>query len=150
MSRIGDEQAQVLEFAYATMAGSAELADALGTSPEALPYQLWPDVAPADTAGLFVVYSTTDASDRNGIGGVPRLFSGVPLLVKITGATRSYDDLAPAARVLYRLFHGARNVPLTGGGMVLTCTRVGAVQYPETAEGIEYRHLGHQLQVEVN
>ena len=150
MSRHGDEQVQALEFAYTTMAASQALADALGTTLAALPYQLWPDVAPADTAGLFVVYAVTDTTDRNAIGSGPRIYSGVPLSVRVTGATRSYDDLAPAARVLYDLFHGARNVPLTGGGMVLTCTRTGAVQYPEQSEGIEYRHLGHQLQVEVN
>lgn len=147
--RRGDEGVQVMEWAYGVLTTSQALADALDVTLAELPSRVWPDVAPEGTAGPWVVYNVTEPVDTLGIGPAPRLMSGVSLTVQVVDQARSYDALTDAARALYDVLHGALNQAVPGGGVVLTARRTNGVQYPEQTAGIEYRHLGHTLTVEV-
>lgn len=148
--RMGDEALQALEWAYGRLSGDQALADAMGVQLESLPGQLWPDVAPAETTGVWITYTVVDYQDQAAMGDADRLGSIVRLDVKATTQGRSYDALGPVARAVYQALHGRTNDPLTDGGMVLFAKRSGGIQYPEQAEGIHYRHLGHEFQVGIN
>lgn len=148
--RVGDEQVQALEWAYAALASDAPLAASLGLSVAQLADAVWADVAPTTTEGTVVVLSTSDAADTNALDQGPRLMSRVPLVVRVIGPGQAYDPLAAPARAVYDRLHGALNEPIGQGGMILTCTRTGSVAYGENAGGTQYRHLGHTFQVEIN
>ena len=148
--RHGDEQAQVAEWAYTTLAGSAELADALGVSLADLPGRVWPDVAPEGTPAPWVVYTPGEGLDTLTTGADPRVMSTVPLNVRVITQGASLTAGAEAARVIYDLLHGALNAPVSGGGTVLSVRRTTALAYPERAGGIQYRHTGGLYQVQVN
>ena len=148
--RHGDEAVQVLEAVYAILSASQPLADALGVPLADLPDRVWPDVAPDATAAPFVVFAIQpDSTDHLALGDQPRIFTTAMVDAKVIGQTRDYGSLAPAARALYEALHGRTNVEVADGGVVLTMRRTGGIQYPEQAGGIEYRHLGHTLQAEV-
>ena len=138
-----------MEWAYGVLTTLQPLADALDVTLAELPDRVWPEVAPTGTASPWVVYNIAPPVDVLSIGSAPRLMSGVSLTVQVVGQVRSYDSLTDAARVIYDAMHGALNRPVPAGGVILTARREGGVQYPEQAAGIEYRHLGHTFQVEV-
>lgn len=147
--RRGDEGVQVMEWVYGVLSTLQPLADALDVTLDELPDRVWPDVAPTGTEGPWVVYAVRPPTDVLGIGAVPRLMAGVGLDVQVIGEVRTYEPLADAARAIYDAIHGALNRAVPAGGVVLTALRQGGIQYPEQAAGIEYRHLGHTFQVEV-
>lgn len=148
--RHGDEQAQVLEWAYATLTTDQALADALGWNLERMPDQAHPDVAPAGTASPWLVYSAGEAVDAGVLGPHARTFVTVPLNVRIIWETEDPGQPAPAARRLYALLHGAQNAPVTDGGTILTVRRTVALSYGEDAGGIQYRHTGGLFVAEVD
>lgn len=148
--RFGDEGVQAMEWVYATLTASQELADALGVPLEGLGDRVWPDPAPSGTPTPFVVYSASEALDVPAFGPAPRIHSTVPLTVKGIDQARGYDALAPVARALYAALVSRVGDGLADGGTMLTASRVGTVQYPEVGDGIEYRHLGHLLSVEID
>lgn len=156
MSRQGDEGVQALEWAYTLLTGDAALAAALTTAHGVvvevadLPQYVWEGVAPVGAPEPFLVLSVSEALDHPAVGAVPRLFTSVPLNAKVTGQGPSYDRLAPIARAAYAALIGRTNDPLSDGGQAITAYRTGSIQYPEQAEGIEYRHLGHMLTVEID
>jgi hypothetical protein len=147
--RHGDETVQAMEWAYQEIRAIPGLSDALGVGPTGLDSRVWSEVAPADTGSPWIVFQVTDAEDANALGGQPRIFSSVPIQVKAVGEARHWQQIAAVARLLYDNLHGQTNVPIGNGGTILTVQRTGPIQYPEQAGGIEYRHLGHQFQVEV-
>lgn len=148
--RVGDEQQQAMEWAYGRLSQDQALADAVGVDLADLPDRVWPDVAPGGTPSPWVVFSTVTATDRAAVGPVDRISTVVPMDVRATAQARSYDPLAPIARAIYRALHGRTNDDLADGGVMLCALRTSGLQYPEKAEGIEYRHLGHTFQVEIN
>lgn len=148
--RHGDELTQVAEWLYVTLSTSEDLAAALGTTLADLPNRVWPDVAPTGTASPWVVYSTIEGRDTLAVGNGPRLMSTVP--VNVRAITKGADPSAggPASQVFYRLLHGELNVPISGGGMILSSLRTQPLSYPENAGGIDYRHTGGLFNVIVN
>lgn len=148
--RRGDEQAQALEFVYTRLSTDPVLAALAGVDVAALPDRVWPDVAPGTAPEPFLVYSAAEALDWGSLGTEPRLGTVVPLNVR--WVTRGPDPSAGAAagRRLYELLHGAKDVPVSDGGMILTCRRTAALAYPEDAGGIEYFHTGGLFTAEVN
>jgi hypothetical protein len=62
-------------------------------------------------------------------------------VVKVVGATASWDDISPVATILASLFHLPHTVIDVPGGS-MTSTRENIIQYPEITEGVQYRHLG--------
>jgi hypothetical protein len=150
MTRIGDEQQQAREWVYARLSTSQALADALGVPLNGLPDRVWPDVAQAGTKSPWVVFSTGPSQDRAAVGPEARISTLVPLDVRATVQGRSYTLLAPVARAVYAALHGRTNDDLADGGVMLCAKRTDGIQYPEKADGVEYRHLGHTFQVEIN
>lgn len=148
--RYGDEGVQAMEWAYGLLTGSQALADALGVPLETLGDRVWPDPAPAGTPAPFVVYSAGEGLDVPAMGPQPRIFTAVPMTVKAIDQSRSYDALAPVARAIFTALVARVGDDVSEGGTILTATRTGTVQYPELAEGVEYRHLGHLLSVTIN
>lgn len=148
--RHGDEQAQALEFVYARLVGDPILAALAAVDVSEMPGRVWPDVAPPDAGEPFVVFSAAEAVDRPALGTEPRLGTPVPLNVR--WVTRGPDPSAGAAagRRLYQLLHGVKDVPVSDGGMILTCRRTSALSYPEDAGGIQYFHTGGLFTAEVN
>lgn len=148
--RHGDEGVQALEWAYGRLAASQALADAIGIPLDQVDDRVWPDVAPQGTASPWIVVGIVDLNDRLAVGASPRLYSAVGLDVRATTQARSYGPLGAVSRAIYDTLHGRTNDAIGGGGVMLSAKRVGGIQYPETASGIEYRHLGHTFQVEIN
>lgn len=139
-----------MEWAYGLLTQSQALADALGVPLADLPDRVWPDPAPGGTPTPFVVFSASESLDRPALGPAPRIHTTVPMIVKGLDRARHYDGLAPVARAIYAALVARLNDPVSDGGMILTATREGGIQYPEQAQGVEYRHLGHLLSVEIN
>lgn len=148
--RHGDEAAQVAEWLYGTLTGSQALADALGVPLAGLPARVWPEVAPSDAPEPLVVFSTSEALDRNAVGPHPRIMTTVPVNVRIVDRDQGPGTSSAAARVLYVLLTGNLNVPLSEGGTILTSQRSSVLNYAEDAGGIHYRHTGGLYDVEVN
>ena len=152
--RVGDETLAVQEWAYTALCASVSVREALGqylgtpVAPEAVQGHVWPDVAPPGVDPVIVL-SPGEGLDVPVIGPYDRLFSAIPLNVRAVGQTEAYDLLGPIARAIYRTLHGSHNAPVSADGMVLTCMRQGPIQYPEESGSIQYRHLGHQFQVNV-
>lgn len=149
MSRYGDEGVQALEWAYGVLSADAELAELLDVPLNELPDRVWEGVAPAGTTSPWIILTTGEAQDVNVVGAYPRLMSRAPLTVKAVGQVSSYSPLAPIARRLYAALHGVTNAAVAEGGRIVTVQRQNGVQYPEQVQGIQYRHLGHLLQVNV-
>lgn len=148
--RQGDELIQALEWAYARLSTDQALADALGVTLADLDAQVWPDVAPADTTGVWVVITAATATDHARVGPGHRIWNGVSLDVQAVTEARAYDPLKGAAQAIYAALDGRTNDAIPEGGMMLHAQRVAAIQYPETTDGIEYRHLGHTFTVALN
>lgn len=148
--RHGDEQAQALEFVYTRVSADPVLAELAGVAPAYLADRVWPDVAPDTAPEPFLVYSAGEGVDRLALGTEPRL--GTPVPINVRWVTRGPDPSAGAAagRRLYQLLHGAKDVPVSDGGMILTCRRTSALSYPEDAGGIQYHHTGGLFTAEVN
>lgn len=150
MPRRGDESVQALEWAYGVLTSTQAVADALQVPLSALPEHVWQDPAPPEAVEPLVVLSASDALDTNGLGPAPRIKAAVPLLVRVVVRGTSYQPAVPVVQAIYARMHAARSEPVAGGGTMLTCQRVSGVAYPETASGVQYRHLGHQFQVEID
>lgn len=148
--RFGDEGVQAMEWVYGRLTSSQEVADALGVPLAAVGDRVWPDPAPGGTPTPFIVYSASEALDTPAFGPAPRIHTTVPLTVKGIDQARGYDALAPVARAIYAALVSRVGDELTEGGTMLTASRVGTVQYPERGDGIEYRHLGHLLSIEID
>jgi hypothetical protein len=148
--RHGDEQAQVLEWAYGVLSADAALAAALGVAVGDLPGRVWPDVAPQDTPTPWVVYSAQEALDVLAVGPGARLVTTVPLNVRVVWRTDDPGQTGPAVRRIYALLHGNHNTPVSNGGLILTARRTTVLDYPDDTSGLRYRHTGGLYEVQVN
>lgn len=154
--RHGDEGVQALEWAMGRLTGSEtvraalEAAHGAPVAQESVWDYVWNDPAPADVQEPFIVLSAAEPLDHRAIGPQHRTFSSVPLSVKVVDKARSYDRAAPIARAIYSELEGRTAEPVSDGGSTLSCRRDSGIQYPEDAEGVQYRHLGHLFTVEVN
>lgn len=148
--RHGDEPTQVLEWLYAVLSTDPTLAELAGVDVADLPGRTWPDVAPADVAEPFQVYSVAESLDQVVLGGDPRVFTTVPVIVRWVTRADQDTTAGPAQRRQYELLHGARNVPVADGGVILTVRRTAALDYPEEAAGTQYRSTGGRYVAEVN
>lgn len=148
--RMGDETVQAQEWAYGRLTQDNALAVAMGIPLADVDDRVWPDVAPGGTKAPWITLTAAVATDRAAVGPADRISTVVTLDVQVISAVRSYGPLAPIARAIYDALHARTNDALSAGGMMLHAKRTGGIQYPERAEGIDYRHLGHTFQVEIN
>lgn len=73
--------------------------------------------------------------------GMTQVFSRVTFDAVVTGEGTSYGPLVPVYQRVHELLEGEANRQ-TPQGLVLTCSRVSGIIYPERDQGVEYRHLG--------
>lgn len=89
----------------------------------------------------WVVYTILEPQDVKGVGLI-HVMSRVQFQIKVVGKGASYTPLVPIYQRVHELLEGRTNQEPAQGGIVLTAERVSGVQFPERANGIEYRHLG--------
>ncbi len=146
MSRIADAPIAVLEFVVGRLRNLQALADALDVDVTELPHRLWD--APPDTNAPepFVIVDVAEPRDVNTVPMV-EVMVRAEVTVKVVGRAESWEVLGPAYVAIHGALQGTSSVPLNGGGMALTCRRLRAIAYPETTNGVEYRHLGGTYEV---
>lgn len=79
-----------------------------------------------------------------------RLGSTLEYVVKVVGKGASYVALNEAATRIAALLDGKRGA--AEGGHVLSSAHIQPVAYPETSQGVQYRHLGglYRLNVQLS
>lgn len=146
MSRIADAPVAVLEFVNTRLSISQDLADALGVTLEELPYRLWDSPPDAEAAEPFVVMDVAEPRDVNTVPMV-EVMVRAEATVKVVGRAENYEVLGPAYAAIHAALQGQSSVPLSGNGTALTSRRLRSLAYPETTNGVEYRHLGGTYEV---
>ena len=147
MSMVGVEGLIVSEWVLAALVADGAIGAALGlTAGQTVASRVWEGVAPEGTPFPYVVFTVAEPQD---VATVPatRVMVRAGLQVKAIGKGPSYRPLVPLVQRIDAALQGARNKATSQGGMVLSCERLSAIQYPEQDQGIEYRHLGGSYQV---
>lgn len=143
MSRLADITVAIQEWVVSALTGSQELEDALGVP---VAERLW-DSAPSPDAALpYLLLQVVEPRDVGTVGLVEVMASSL-VTVKVVGREEAYDPLAPIAVAIHHALQGKTNVPLNGGGTMLSSVRRRAIAYPEQSNGVEYRHLGGTYEV---
>lgn len=91
----------------------------------------------ATTWVVFTILSPQDVK----VVGMTQVMALVQVQVKVVTVGASYAPIVPVYQRVHELLEGRAN-QVAQDGIVLTSHRVSGVQYPERANGIEYRHLG--------
>lgn len=146
MSRIADAPVAILEFAVSQLQNRQDLADALAVSLDELPFRIWDAPPDQNAAEPYVILSVSEPRDVNTVPMVEVMVAG-ELTAKVVGRAEAYEPLRPAYVAVHQGLQGRASVPLNGGGMALTCRRLRSIAYPETVNGVEYRHLGGTYEV---
>lgn len=146
MSRIADAPVAVQEFIVQRLLASAELADALETDPADLGSRIWDSPPDSEAQEPYVIISMSETADVNTIPMV-EVMARAEATVKVVGRAEAYETLTPAWTAVHAALQGQRSVPVSGGGVALTCRRLRTVAYPESINGVEYRHLGGTYEV---
>jgi hypothetical protein len=121
----------------------------LGGSQASAAGRVWEGVAPEGTPYPFLTFTVGEIRVVGGVGLV-EIMARIPLTLKAVTQGESYAPLVPLVNRAVALISGQANIPtVTPGiaGLVLTCERIGGIQYPERDGGIEYRHLGGLYEV---
>lgn len=136
----GLEGITVARWVYGTLTADPTLQDLLGGAQGAA--QRVVEGAYAGDAPLWVTFTVLpDFQDVKGVGMV-QIMSRVQFQVKVVGKGASYDPLISVYQRAHELLEAKVAQEPSQGGLILTAERVSGVQYPERANGIEYRHLG--------
>lgn len=136
----GLEGITVLRWAVSRLTGDPTLQGLLGGPQEAARRVV--EGAYAGDASLWVTLTILpDFQDVKGVGMV-QIMSRVQFQMKVVGRGTSYAPLIPVYQRAHELLEAAVAQEPAQGGVILTAERVSGVQYPERANGIEYRHLG--------
>lgn len=146
MSRLADISVAIQEWVVSALRGSQELADALGVELEDIGPRLWDSTPPPDAQLPYVDIRVAEPRDVNTVPMV-EVMAAALTTVKVVGQEESYEPIRDAAVAIHHALQGKVNVPLAGGGMMLSSRRLRAISYPEQANGIEYRHLGGTYEV---
>lgn len=126
------ELPRIEQWLYATLSADAELVALVGSRIHA--YE-----APQGTAMPFVIYSYQGGHDVRGVGP-GRIMVSALYQVKVVGQGTSVVGLAPIADRLDALLQAASGTVTDGA--VWACVREQPLAYPETDNGVQYRHLG--------
>lgn len=142
----GLEGITVARWVYGTLSGDPTLQNLLG-GPQ-IAAQAVVEGVYAGSASRWVVFTIVpDAQDVKGVGMV-QIMARVQVQVKVVGKGTSYGPLVPIYQRVHELLESKVAQEVPAGGLILTAHRVSGVQYPERANGIEYRHLGGLYETE--
>ena len=143
----GTEGLTISDWVNDTLAGDAPLQALLGGTPAAAALRIIAGVAPTGTAFPYVNFVV--GPEGRIVGAISaEVMARFTISVKAVGKGPSYSPLIPVVQRFHALLAGAVN-RVTPLGTVLSVIRVGALQYPERDQGIEYRHLGGLYQINV-
>lgn len=136
----GLEGITVARWVYGTLTADPTLQGLLGGAQQAA--QRVVEGTYAGAADLWVAFTVLpDFQDVKGVGMV-QIMSRVQFQMKVVGKGTSYNPLIPVYQRAHELLESKVAQEPAQGGLILTAERVSGVQYPERANGIEYRHLG--------
>lgn len=137
------------EWAVSALRASPEVQAALDVADAtSAAERIWDNPPPSDARLPYLYVFTSDPIDQGGVG-MAEVMATTELTVQVIDQADGYEALQPLATALHQTLHGALNVPLNGGGWMLSSRRVRQVAYPERTDGIQYRHLGGTYQVTV-
>jgi hypothetical protein len=143
MTSHGDEALTVLEWAYYRLTHDLILAGLLSTDLAGMAQRVWEAPAPEGTPTPFITIQLgTPMVTSAFLGPGPSTLVTLPVQVKVVDQRESYDAIRPVAKRLADLLTGSFNWQASSGGLVLTSTRTEVIAYPESGDGMEYRHLG--------
>lgn len=146
MSRLADISVAIQEWVV-TALQTQELADALGVAqPQDVVARTWDSTPPPDAALPYLDVVVAEPRDIGGVG-LTEVMAVALVTVKVVDRAEAYEPIRPVAVAIHQALHGQTNVPLNGGGTMLSSRRLRAVAYPEQSQGIEYRHLGGTYEV---
>lgn len=140
----GVELLDVDRFVWDALSGDAALGALFGGTGDAMrAYNLH---APLGSVFPLIIYGILPDSqtDTNGVAGA-RIFTEARYMAKVVGETADPETLRDGASRLDALLHQASAT--VNGTTVLSIIRDGPLNYPETLEGVEYRHVGHVFRV---
>lgn len=126
------ETIRVDQWLYERLSGDSTLSGLVGG-------RIYSYLAPQDAALPFVVFSHQAGHDVRGVGPA-RIMTSLVYQVKAVGQGHSFQQLKAIADRLDALLQGASGSVVDG--TVLMCVREQPVEYVETDDGIQYRHLG--------
>lgn len=149
----GLEGPTVAGWVYTTLLADADLADLLG-GPDLAALRIVEGALPEDVPELvngdpipWVTFTVIEPRDVSVVGMI-QVMAEVQVQVRLTVRDASYARLLAPFSLVHQNLHARANVPVSGG-VILTSERVSSVQYPERANGLEYRHLGGLWRVHV-
>lgn len=142
----GLETITVARWVYGTLSADPTLRTLLG-GPQ-IAAQAIVEGTYAGTAPVWVTFTIVpDSQDVKTVSQI-QIMSRVRVQVKVVGKATSYTPLVPVYQRVHQLLESKVAQPVAAGGLILTAHRVSGVQYPERANGIEYRHLGGLYETE--
>lgn len=97
------------------------------------------DVAPADTAEPFIVFSLQDARDVRTLGA-GRVLTEASYLVKAVARAETYADVYDIADVIESVLDGASGT--ASDGAILWVERELPIRYTEVTDTGTYKHAG--------
>jgi hypothetical protein len=147
-ARLADPAVAIQEWMVAALTGSQELADALALELADVPQRVWDSVPSTDADLPYIILTVSTPVD---VGAVPmvEVMARSEATALVVGQVESYDAINPVAIAVHHALQGQINIPLSGGGTMLSSRRLRAVAYPEQTNGVEYRHLGGTYEVYV-
>lgn len=132
------ETVRVEQWLEGVLTGDAALTSPLGKHPDTQQC-VYSYLAPSGAKYPLVIYSYQGGHDVRGVGP-GRIMVSALYQVKVVGQGTSFVSLRPIADRLDALLQAASGTVVDGA--VLMCTREQPLAYVETANGIQYRHLG--------
>lgn len=136
----GTEGLVISDWLNDTLTADAALLAALGGGDAAS--RIGEGSLPFGTTWPVVTWTVIEPSQVNGVG-MTEIMARVPFTIKAVTKGQSYAPLVSVVQRIHALIASKANVAVSQG-LLVTCERVGGIQYPERTEGIEYRHLGGQ------
>lgn len=99
-----------------------------GVAPTSVPLPWW------------ITFDVMPAVDVK-VVGLTQVMARVEFQVKVSTAAASYLPVLEPYRAVHAALESQVNHQ-SAFGLILACERVSGRQYPESAQGVEYRHLG--------
>jgi hypothetical protein len=140
----GLEAVTVAEFLWEVLSEDATIQNLLGGDLDRIAMGTLPFGAPLPG----IRYNVLPPRDVK-VVGMTQVFSVVTFDLIVTTEGQSYGPCIPLYERAHNLLEGRANHP-TSSGLVLTCSRVSGIMYPERESGVEYRHLGGTYTAEAN
>jgi hypothetical protein len=133
----GIEVVQIVDrWLWETFTGDATLMTATGG-------RITTDEYPEEWPNPLLTYQMSSSRDILGVGG-ERISTNNLYEIKAVDQGSTYQRITPIAARVDTLLHKARVSTAYGN---LTCQREFAIRYPESRQGVRYRHLGAMYRI---